>query len=66
MGNWALSANNAEFVTVNLIGKKNQVILEFTIIVLAKDHSGVQYPNCAYGPYCQFNPIFKNPCFSGQ
>ena len=31
MGIWALSANNAEFVSVDLIGEKNQVILELRI-----------------------------------
>ena len=30
-GNCALSANNAQFVSVDLIGEKNQVILEFAI-----------------------------------
>ena len=28
MGNWAVSANSAQFVSVDLIGEKNQVILE--------------------------------------
>ena len=27
MGNWALSTNNVQFVSVGLIGEKNQVIL---------------------------------------
>ena len=31
MGNWALSANNAEFVSVDLIGEKNQVIIELNL-----------------------------------
>ena len=31
--NWALSANNAQFVSVDLIGEKNKVILEFTVYI---------------------------------
>ena len=31
MGNWALAVNNAQFVSVDLIGEKNQVILEYHI-----------------------------------
>ena len=32
MGNWALLVNNAQFMSVDLIGEKNQVILELLII----------------------------------
>ena len=32
MGNWALSTNNAQYVSVDLIGKKNQVILEYMLM----------------------------------
>ena len=31
MGNWALLVNNAQFGSVDLIGEKNQVILELCI-----------------------------------
>ena len=32
MGNWALSTNNAQFVSFGLIGEKNQVILGYILI----------------------------------
>ena len=34
MGKRGLSANNAQFVSVDLIGEKNQVILEYKIIYM--------------------------------
>ena len=38
MGKRGLSANNAQFVSVDLIGEKNQVILEYVIKHISLQH----------------------------
>ena len=55
MGNWVLSVNNAEFVSVDLIGEKNQVILESSII--ASIYEAVKHFGKGYSP----RPIISCP-----
>ena len=47
MGNWALSVNNAQFVSVDLTGEKNQVMLEFGITIEVSSFRTITISMCS-------------------